>query len=115
MRSGTGACGLYAAGIGASRVILTDSGEEPVLNQLLARNVDANRHLLPSSIAEVRVAPLRWGDDAALNALCRPGGSQDGSDGFDLVLASDITYHWTPHDDLAHTCACLMISCEDAR
>jgi hypothetical protein len=40
--SGTGAVGLYAAALGASRVVLTDGGP-PALLELLAANVDANR------------------------------------------------------------------------
>ena len=42
VRVGTGAVGLYAAALGASRVVLTDGGP-PALLELLAANVDANR------------------------------------------------------------------------
>ena len=59
--SGTGAVGLYAAALGASRVVLTDGGP-PALLELLAANVDANRPLLPEA-ACLEVAQLQWGAD----------------------------------------------------
>ena len=52
--SGTGAVGLYAAALGASRVVLTDGGP-PALLELLAANVDANRPRLPEA-ARLEVA-----------------------------------------------------------
>ena len=60
--SGTGAVGLYAAALGASRVVLTDGGP-PALLELLAANVDANRPRLPEA-ARLEVARLQWGADA---------------------------------------------------
>ena len=78
--SGTGAVGLYAAALGASRVVLTDGGP-PALLELLAANVDANRPLLPEA-ACLEVAQLQWGTDA--DRL--PAGP------FAWVCGSDTTY-----------------------
>ena len=78
--SGTGAVGLYAAALGASRVVLTDGGP-PALLELLAANVDANRPLLPEA-ACLEVAQLQWGADA--DRL--PAGP------FAWVCGSDTTY-----------------------
>lgn len=75
--AGTGASGLYAAGLGASRVVLTDGGP-PQLFELLSSNVECNRHLFGS--AEVRAEYFRFG------GATMPEGP------FDLVLASDVTY-----------------------
>ena len=50
--SGTGAVGLYAAALGASRVVLTDGGP-PALLELLAANVDANRPRLVAATKRV--------------------------------------------------------------
>lgn len=77
--SGTGAVGLYAAALGASRVVLTDGGP-PALLELLAKNVDANRPRLPKA-ARLEVAQLQWGADAEL-----PAGP------FAWVCGSDTTY-----------------------
>lgn len=115
--SGTGACGLYAAGAGASQVVLTDMGGDAVLDELVAANEAANRHLTTAST--VHLAPLRWGDAAALEGLeeqvfllqCE---SSSRRRRFDFVLASDITYHWTPFEALASTCAALLLADDDA-
>ena len=71
--SGTGAVGLYAAGCGASRVILTDGSDE--VQTLMQTNVGRNRSLLPTH--RIAVARLRWGRDDAPR------------EPFDWVLASD--------------------------
>ena len=96
--SGTGAVGLYAAGLGASRVVLTDGGP-PALLELLAANVDANRPLLPAdSGLRLEVETLRWGGDAA-----------DLPDGpFSWVLASDVTYDDELHAPLCDSLAALL-------
>ena len=54
--SGCGLCGLMAAALGASRVLLTDL---PPLLPLLRRNCDANRHVCGES--ELSVRSLEWG------------------------------------------------------
>ena len=73
---GTGAVGLYAAALGASRVALTDGGP-PALLQLARANADANAQLYDG---EVEVRPLEWGAPLGDLGDC------------DVVLASDVTY-----------------------
>ena len=77
--AGTGACGIYAAALGASRVLLTDGGSQALLD-LCARNVDANGGLWAQHGTRVDVAPLTWGTGSAP------------AENFDLVIASDCTY-----------------------
>jgi len=77
--TGTGACGLFAAALGARRVLLTDGGPPGVL-PLARRNAWHNRNLAPASV--VSVEPLLWGFNQPLPA-----------ENFDLVLASDVAYH----------------------
>ena len=87
--SGTGACGLYAAGLGASRVLLTDGSEG--LLQLIAANRERNERLLLNS--SVAIAHLQWND------VPPPAGP------WDLVIGSDLTYGYEPgvHVALAAT------------
>ena len=80
--AGTGAVGLYAAGLGASRVLLTDGGSDELLS-LCAANVGLNADLFAPN-ARVGTARLDWGvggEEAALTG-----------EHFDWVLASDCTY-----------------------
>ena len=91
--SGTGAGGLYAAGLGASRVVLTDGGP-PALLSLCERNVRASlrrfRRRADAGLdaglgdPDVSVEPLRWGDVASAGGL--PSGE------WDWVIGSDVTY-----------------------
>jgi predicted nicotinamide N-methyase len=89
---GTGACGLYAAALGASRVLLSDGGSSALCDLIevniegshraactphlvcthltavcalcvLQVNIEANRHLY-SPDARVELVPLRWGLEA---------------------------------------------------
>ena len=89
--SGTGAVGLFAAGCGASRVVLSDGGP-PALLALLADNVRAN------GMSDVEVAELRWGADAVL-----PDGP------FQWIFASDVTYDDDHHGPLADTLRALLV------
>ena len=68
--------GLYAAGLGASRVLLTDGSPSALKNA--SRNIDANRNLLGG--CDIRVQPLTWGKDEV------PRGP------WGWVLASDAVY-----------------------
>ena len=80
--SGTGAVGLFAAGCGASRVLLTDG--DASLCSLAAENARDNRALMPD--ASVTTRRYRWG--GSIEALGGP---------FDLALASDLTYEPAAH------------------
>jgi len=84
--SGTGACGLYASGLGASRVLLTDGSEG--LLQLIAANRERNARLLPST-SRVDIEQLQWNDVPA------PAGP------WDLVIGSDVTYGYEPDAQVA--------------
>jgi predicted nicotinamide N-methyase len=88
---GTGAVGIYCAGLGASQVLLTDAGT-PALLELTQRNIDANQQQLTCIPSLMR---YKWGDDL-------PAGT------FDLVVASDVTYARAAHDALAATMARLL-------
>ena len=80
--SGTGAVGLFAAGCGASSVLLTDG--DASLCSLAADNARDNAALMPD--ATVTTTRYRWG--GSVEALGGP---------FDLALASDLTYEPAAH------------------
>ena len=79
---GTGAVGLYAAAIGARRVVLSDGGSSALL-QLAAANTRANCALWDDDGTQVTVIRHRWGEPAASGPEMR---------GHNLVLGSDVTY-----------------------
>lgn len=89
---GTGLCGIVAARLGASSVLLTD-GAEPQLARA-ARNAASN-----DGSAKVGARPLLWG--AQLEDELR------GS--FDLVIASDVLYQSAAWRPLAQTATELMV------
>ena len=108
-----GACGLYAAALGAERVLLTDGSES--LLALLKANRDANTALLDANTAlgantaprrgvavtsrdRVEIARLLWG--AAADPP--PAGP------WQLILGSDLTYAGA-HAELAATLATLLL------
>lgn len=115
--AGTGACGLFAAALGATRVLLTDApGAESM--QLLEANVQANAWLWDSA-AHVAVAPLLWGagqlppERVAANAWGIVAGGDKAR--FDWVIASDCTYGDASCPlALAHTLAELLRPCSNA-
>ena len=90
---GTGACGIFAAGLGASRVVLTD-GAQCVLS-LMEDNVDANRHIV-SAQTQLAVQQLSWGVDE------HPKGR------FDFVIASDVTPYFDTHAQLCQTLVAIL-------
>jgi predicted nicotinamide N-methyase len=123
--SGTGAVGLYAAGLGAASVILTDcrpppdsamyttdgtctlppGGSDTILN-LLEQNVEANEAIFCGSSGP-RVMELDWTEDS--NRVVEAGPTRNG---FDIVLASDVTHFSLMHQPLASTIAKLLRSDE---
>lgn len=80
--SGTGASGLYAAGLGAKRVALSDG--EAGLVPLLEANAQRNRGTALSFDVEIVAAAWRFGEPM-------PAELQT-SEPYDLVLGSDVTY-----------------------
>ena len=92
--SGTGAVGLAAAAMGATRVVLTDGGSESLLKLAkdnAARNRAPGGAIDPS--CDIRVARYRWGDGKmpAVVADAAP---------FHLVVGSDCTYSVGGHGPL---------------
>ena len=97
--AGVGACGLYAAALGAKAVLLTEGGNPPhhqrALEGLMHANLESNRALM-GACRSVAVCELTWSSEAAAAAV-----SEHGS--FDLVIASDVT--WCG-DDGSHQALC---------
>ena len=101
--SGTGACGLAAAALGASRVVLTRARTATIVgehgwqeNDTLAR-LDASVALNHSLSSIVDVSELEWGNESHVRALGK-------TSRFDLVLASDCLYYPThTYERLAST------------
>lgn len=92
---GTGAVSIFAAGLGASRVLATDGGSHSVL-QLATENIDLNRPAYHPD-ASVQAVYHRWGD-----AL-----PESMSMSWDVILASDVTYSRASHAPLCDTIATL--------
>ena len=90
--AGTGVCGLYAAALGASHVLLTDGGSASLL-ELCERNVAANAPFFAPS-TRVDIAPLRWGPESGVLAAEAADGGEGGGGGgaFEWILASDCSY-----------------------
>ena len=104
--AGAGACGLYAAALGASRVLLTDLAyESDVYRNLCEANVEANRALFEARGARVDLAPLRWGDAGSTKALLQGAGQA-----FDWVLVCDCTFGQYALGDLCQTISSLLRS-----
>ena len=93
--AGIGICGLYAAGLGARQLLLTDiivdgsSGEANELDTALNENIARNRELLGLHSVVMGIAQLNFSEASEASA-CRS--MSDGGEGFDVVLASDVTY-----------------------
>lgn len=96
--AGLGAVGLYAAGLGASRVVLTERDDKL---RPLAANVALNTHLLNTS--ELLVTPLSWGGPLPNLLPTAHAPPSRTPHAFDLVLGSDVTYKHEAVHELAHT------------
>ena len=97
--SGTGGVGIFAAGLGAKRVLLTDGGP-PGVRSLAERNIELNRDHFAADTS-IGVEKLLWGDGEAL-----PDGR------FDWAIGSDVSYHCFP---LAYTVRELLLGDEPPR
>ena len=80
--SGCGGCGIFAAKLGADKVILTDY---PQLLPLLTRNASLN-----GVEASVKVLPLEWGVDEA-DAFVEGLPAESSQTPIDMILGSDVT------------------------
>ena len=91
---GTGLCGIVAARLGASGVVLTDASDA-VLQRAMG---NVARNLEPPLRGRVRVQQLLWGglDDPELSGQ------------FDCVIASDVLYLTASWRPLAQTVASLL-------
>lgn len=98
--AGTGVCGLFASGVGASHVVLSDGGPAE-LAALIERNIADNA--IAVSNGRVTFQHLPWGDTS--NELL-----DSARLGWDWVLASDVTYAHNAHTSLAATLHALLIS-----
>jgi predicted nicotinamide N-methyase len=76
--SGTGACGLFAAGLGASRVLLTDGSA--ALKALQMANIESNRHLFAEGTV-IEAETHLWGQPLPSEA----------AHNFDFVIGSDLS------------------------
>ena len=81
---GLGAVGLYAAALGAHEVLLTDGGDDALL-QVASANAQANRDLLRGA---VRIERFSWGSHEL--PTLQPS----------LILGSDVTYARASHSAL---------------
>ena len=100
---GTGAVGLYAAALGARRVVMTDGGPPAVL-ELARANEAANRQMWRAA-QQVEVRPLAWGEAPAATEGEGEGGSDVLGGAYDWVLGSDVTYSQGAHAPLCATIA----------
>ena len=93
--AGTGLTGLYAAGLGARQLLLTDvfltvaEGKENLLRGLLQANIERNRGVC-AGCALMEVAELNFCVPEQAETCARR--ERPGCCGFDLVLAADVTY-----------------------
>ena len=91
--AGTGQVGLYAAALGASQLVLTDvftrrDGSSGELRDLLQNNINRNHTLFETCPCDV--AELNFDEPAHAQAVRRM--AHRGAEGFDIVIASDVTY-----------------------
>lgn len=93
--AGTGYTGLYAAGLGARQLLLTDvfhTSDAAVnkLQALLQANIERNRGMCSAAgCASMATNELNFALPAHADANAKLA---DGGGGFELVLASDVTY-----------------------
>ena len=96
---GTGAVGLYAAALGADRIVLTDGGSEALL-ALATSNAGVNTPLWADHGTNILVERHEWGTSLADDALFT---------GHDWILASDVTYATHAHEALCTSLAVLLL------
>lgn len=117
--SGTGAVGLFAAGLGANVILtdccpppestiyttdgtarLPDKGSDKLL-ELLTQNVQVNKDAFPNNVP--KVMELDWTSPSDIERVASLGP-------FDVVLASDVTHFSLMHEPLTNTISSLLRS-----
>ena len=108
--SGTGACGLFAAGLGAAKIVVTDGGP-PALLELLAYNVQCNADSIERiDASQIEVRSLRWGESSIDETL-----GTSFLEEMDWIFASDVTYDDDLHQSLCQTLRDLLLAGPNAR
>lgn len=107
--AGGGLPGLVAAKNGASKVVLTDYPDADLIENL-EYNVENN--IPPSDRKHVSVQGYIWGRpvESLLDALSPSLGS---SEGFDLIIMSDLIFNHSQHDALLRTCRLALAPLRD--
>lgn len=95
--SGTGMVGIVAAATLGGNVTITDL---PHVVPNLEFNANANAEVVGSIGGAVSVASLRWGHADDVEAIGRE---------FDLILASDVVYHYHLYEPLLETLRLMML------
>ena len=112
--AGTGAVGIYAAATFDCSMTLTEvrpktTGEDDIMQKsdrlldLLRGNVDLNRALFTSDPPQILEVDFSDSDTAKKAVMSSKTGK-----GYDLILASDVTYTPSLHQPLADTLALLL-------
>ena len=101
---------LAAAPEDAPRCVVITDYDDPDLTTNLKQNVERNAALLASNAQNARVCGHSWGTApvAALRAASELDGSQEGSPGFDVVLAADCLWNSEPYEGLLQSLSTLL-------
>ncbi|PRP84655.1 putative nicotinamide N-methyltransferase-like [Planoprotostelium fungivorum] len=94
--AGTGMCGLYTSHL-CRRVMITD-GDDAVVS-IVKKNVELN------GLKNVLVEKLWWGDHLSTERLLR-----ENSEGYDVIIGSEILYHESHAPSLVQTVNQLLSS-----
>ena len=103
-------CGLFAAGLGAAKIVVTDGGP-PALLELLAYNVQCNADSIERiDASQIEVRSLRWGE-SSIDEMLGTAFLEE----MDWIFASDVTYDDDLHQSLCQTLRDLLLAGPNAR